>query len=390
MMRSSTLVFFCLFLGSRAGAEEAVLRVQSIRPTTPGKIAVLQQRRGSDSKAYPVSENSTGYVKDHYLTDPNTLAALEFLIGGRVGINSNTEIEVVNERSVADGAPVKRVILSSGSVWVKADGKTLKQPLEIQTNGGVMGIKGTEFTAEVQSDGRTRVCCFESNSQLGGVEIRDPSGAVLGVARPGDDYQFDLRSAPVVQHYDDIQRFRSETLHRSFDLMLNNPMFQQFFGEAGEHLAFGVNTAYQATNMVADLQNGPLAPVMGLSQQVQTKGASLQTLIDWGQSLENPPPPAAANFPQALGPDGPQPAGPYPSFRWTGLSGCSGYVVMLGRDSQLQDLVYTGRAARPPLAYPAAMRPLEPGTYHWRVIPVDERNQPISGLRGAQASFSVR
>lgn len=389
-MRSSFLSLFCLYLSATAGAEEAVLRVQSIRPAVAGKTAVLQQRHGGESKAYEVSENSTGYVKDHYLTDPNMVAALEFLIGGRVGINSNTEIEIVNERSVRDGTPVKRVILSNGSLWVKADAKTLKQPLEIQTNGGVMGIKGTEFTAEVQPDGRTRLCCFESNSQLGGVEVRDSTGKMLGVARPGDEYQFDLRSAPVVQHYEDIQRFRNDTLQRSFDVMRNNPMFQQFFGEAGEHLAFGVNTAYQAANLVGDLQNGPLAPVVGLNQQVQSKGASLQTLIDWSASLKNSPTPAAANFPQALSPDGPQPAGSYPSFRWTGLSGCAGYVIMLGKDSQLQDLVYTGRSVNAPLAYPATMRPLEPGTYHWRVIPVDQLDQPVSGLRGAQASFTVR
>lgn len=389
MRKCSCLVTLCLYLSQLAGSEEPVLRVQSIRAVTPARPAVLQQRHAGESKAYQVSENSTGYVKDHYLTDPNTVAALEFLIGGRVGINHNTEIEIVNERSIADGSPVKRVILGSGSLWVKADAKTLKQPIEIQTNGGVMGIKGTEFTAEVQPDGRTRLCCFESNSQQGGVEIRDNQGKLLGVARPGDDYLFDLRSAPVVQHYDDIQRFRNETLQRSFDVMRNNPMFQQFFGEAGQHLAFGVNTAYQAANSVADLQNGPLAPVVGLNQQVQSKGASLQTLINWSASLKNSPSPAAANFPQALSPDGAQPSTAYPSFRWSPVGGCQGYVVMLGRDSQLQELIYTGRTNATGLVYPAEMRPLTSGIYHWRVIPVDEKDQPVAGLRGAQASFRV-
>ena len=36
------------------------------------------------------------------ITDPNTVAAVEFTIGGRVGINSNTSVTVASERSVAD------------------------------------------------------------------------------------------------------------------------------------------------------------------------------------------------------------------------------------------------------------------------------------------------
>lgn len=386
----SGILALSLSLGSWAWGEEAVLRVQSIRPVSQEKAAVLQQRRAGESKAFQVSENSTGYLKDHYLTDPNTVAALEFLIGGRVGINSSTEIEILNERSVSDGSAVKRVVLSSGSLWVKADAKSLKQPLEIQTNGGVMGIKGTEFTAEVLPDGRTRICCFESNSPIGGVEIHDNSGNMLGVAKPGDEIQFDLRSAPIVHHYDDIQRFREESLQRSFEVMLTNPMFKRFFGEAGQHLAFGVNTAYEAANSVADLQNGPLAPVVDLQGQVQAKGASLQTLLDWSASMKKTSSPTASNFPRGLTPDGPQSPGPYPSFFWTGVTGCQSYVILLGRDSELRELVYTGRSLAPPLAYPSSMRPLEAGTYYWRVIPVDDRDQPIAGLRGAQASFTVQ
>lgn len=118
----STVLLLCL--SQCVHTEEPVLRVQSIRPVAP-ETAVLQHRRAGEVRAYPVSENSTGYLKDHYLTDPNTVAALEFLIGGRVGINSNTEIEVIDERSVADGSPVKRVVLSNGSLWVKANARSL-------------------------------------------------------------------------------------------------------------------------------------------------------------------------------------------------------------------------------------------------------------------------
>jgi hypothetical protein len=80
-------------------------------------------------------------VRDFIRTGPTCLACLEFLIGGRVGINKGTFIEIVNERSVADGSTsVWQVAMKSGSLWWKQN--ELKQPIEIQTNGGVMGIKG--------------------------------------------------------------------------------------------------------------------------------------------------------------------------------------------------------------------------------------------------------
>lgn len=82
-------------------------------------------------------------VGDFIRTGPQTIVGLEFLIGGRVGLNKSTAVEIVNERAVADvGTGVYRAILKQVHLWLVADAKQLKQPLEIQTNGGVMGIKG--------------------------------------------------------------------------------------------------------------------------------------------------------------------------------------------------------------------------------------------------------
>ena len=67
-------------------------------------------------------------------TDGNTIAALEFAIGGRVGLNKGSELRVVGDRKVA------RARLEAGGMWAKC--QKLEQPLEIQTKGGVTGIKG--------------------------------------------------------------------------------------------------------------------------------------------------------------------------------------------------------------------------------------------------------
>ena len=83
------------------------------------------------------------YIGDFIKTGPDTIMAIEFLIGGRGGVNRGTCIEIVNERSVADGHNgARRLVLKNAALWTKADAKALKQPLEIQTNGGTMAIKG--------------------------------------------------------------------------------------------------------------------------------------------------------------------------------------------------------------------------------------------------------
>jgi hypothetical protein len=122
-------------------SDDATARMQDIDSTKPGEAPSFTVVR--DGVTYAGSVNSTLQTGDIITTGPNTIAALEFLIGGRVGINRNTEIVMVNERAVRDGkVSLRTLILKNGSLWVKADAKALKEPIEIQTNGGVMGIKG--------------------------------------------------------------------------------------------------------------------------------------------------------------------------------------------------------------------------------------------------------
>jgi hypothetical protein len=88
-------------------------------------------------------ENMLLQLHDRLCTGPDTLALIEFLIGGRVSVNSSTEVIVDTERSVVDGnngaARTGNKALAS---LFKLDARALKQPLEIQTNGGTMAIKG--------------------------------------------------------------------------------------------------------------------------------------------------------------------------------------------------------------------------------------------------------
>jgi hypothetical protein len=81
------------------------------------------------------------WIGDQIITDNNTLVAIEFIIGGRVGINKDSWVTIVSERSVADTTiDLKKIILRKAGMLARM--YRLKEPLEIQTNGGVFGIKG--------------------------------------------------------------------------------------------------------------------------------------------------------------------------------------------------------------------------------------------------------
>lgn len=123
-------------------ADARTARVQSIEQVEKtGAAAVITVTR--DGKKYSASKNSVLQDGDVATTGDNTVLALEFLIGGRVGVNRSSSVELVNERSVSNaGQTGPRAKLTSGSAWVKPASQTLKQPLEIQTNGGIMGIRG--------------------------------------------------------------------------------------------------------------------------------------------------------------------------------------------------------------------------------------------------------
>ncbi|MBN9418395.1 MAG: FecR domain-containing protein [Candidatus Eremiobacteraeota bacterium] len=406
----ATLTFGLLMLGT-VFADEPVCRVQSISKVGDGSAPFLVQKKPKDPKNYPATLNSTGYVQDHYITDGNTVAALEFLIGGRVGINKNTDIEIIDARSVSDGKPVKRVVLKNGGLWVKAEAKSLKQPLEIQTNGGVMGIKGTEFTVETQQDGTDRVCCFESNSSQGGVEIRDKSGKVVGLAKPGEEYLLALKKAPVVTPHSDVQQFRQDTFNRGFSsfqgtpegqLMLSGAAYVPYFGGA---LSMASGASY-TVDAVANFERNPAAALAALWSTANSAAGMAGGHINtggWGgmissglstaashQSNEKPKP----EFPYDVSPDASpeskttKETGAFPQLSWHGIDDVESYAVLISKDENLNEVVWMDQTKNTQINYPATARPLTPGKYFWRIVPLDGEDKPTK--TGAQTYFTVK
>ncbi len=82
------------------------------------------------------------FVGDVIASSKGTAIAIEFLIGGRVGIKPGRSIKIINEgeASIEDGGHWTKMVLKSGGLWSKFAKQD--KPLTIQTRGGVMGIKG--------------------------------------------------------------------------------------------------------------------------------------------------------------------------------------------------------------------------------------------------------
>jgi FecR protein. len=103
-----------------------------------------------DGKRYTATKDSLLQVGDILETGKDTLAAIEFAIGGRVGINGNSKVTIVGDRDVESGQTgPRKVILNKGRIWVNEFASPHSDPqsggppaLEITTNGGVTGIRG--------------------------------------------------------------------------------------------------------------------------------------------------------------------------------------------------------------------------------------------------------
>ncbi len=125
-----------LFTGAPPGTVAVVVEKKSVTPGQRTSAYVQRDGMGPRKLLYSGDFLQPGDVIG---TDGNTVMALEFALGGRVGVNKSSEIEITTERSV-NSTTTDALKISKGGLWAKCG--ALKEPLEIQTNGGVIGIKG--------------------------------------------------------------------------------------------------------------------------------------------------------------------------------------------------------------------------------------------------------
>jgi hypothetical protein len=120
-------------------------------PPAPDEVATIVEikvKGGGAPKGYieeragtqrPLAVGALLRIGDTAVTGEDTTAAFEFAIGGRVGVKPETKVKVTSERSARLIGVDPNAKDEPGGIWAKCD--KLKEPMEVQTNGGIMGMK---------------------------------------------------------------------------------------------------------------------------------------------------------------------------------------------------------------------------------------------------------
>ncbi|MBX3168907.1 MAG: FecR domain-containing protein [Candidatus Eremiobacteraeota bacterium] len=355
-MRKPALAWLLLICSPAAGwAEEPVLRLINIQGV--GAAPHMQRRAAGDSKWYQAFLGTEGYLADHFKTDAQTVAALEFAIGGRVAISRDTEIEVLSERSVNAISASQRVLMRSGHLWMRS-ARPLARPLEIQTNGGTLGIKGTEFTVEALPD-QTQVAVME-----GAVEVKDLQAKYLGVAQAGDVYHLKTNPKPedvlAVEHLDpnQMQGYKESFLLRAELASIRQSLEQS----ARTHLNELMQKLEGLKGVDEHVNRGMVEPFGAAIGMSPSGGFALST--------RNTSP---------LG----------TTFAWDNVPGADGYVIFVSDTAQFNNILFSDRVRDTRAVYPETARPLKPGRYYWRIIPVGNNDQVLEGVGAAQSTFEI-
>lgn len=129
----------------------SVAKIVSIRTVRPDNPSHFTERRAPstkleifrDGKWSTARDDMNLHIGDKLRTDEITETSFEFAIGGMIGIKKDSFVIVTGENSASgkeDASNRAKILLDKGAAWAKC--QKLSEPLEIQTNGGVMGIKG--------------------------------------------------------------------------------------------------------------------------------------------------------------------------------------------------------------------------------------------------------
>lgn len=393
MRKFWTSLLFLGLLGLPALAQDNVAKVVEIKEVKSGGKQLSYQRAGQGPWAAFV--NMDGKTKDIFTTDANTAAALELDLGGRVAIKPNSSIEVVSERSVKDASKtVKKLKVNKGGVWAKCG--QMKESLEIQTTGGVMGIKGTEFIVDTTSSGNTTVSLLE-----GSIEVSDPSGKPIGTMKPGDQWVLAVAQAPVQKNYaPDTLRTNIQQSSEWNQVYQALNMVSMISSWVPGGVPYAGTAVFAAANLATvDFENDP----WGSTQKILNAANSIPGVSIpgtgylpggmWGGGGGSSKP-AEPNFITNLTPDhsqaGQPPAPPTPTFSWKPIPEAKTYAILVSPNEQMAqgtwEWYYT--TASPSATY--AGKPLPPGRHYWRVVPLDEEQKPLEDKKGSQTYFDVK
>lgn len=331
------------------------------------------------------------YVKDILETDSDTIACIEFLNGSQLGINKDARIEIISTSDVRDitrRGIIKKIMVKAGTVWAKI---TRKQPegFSVETNRGVLGVKGTEFVVQVDP-----VKKEEKVTVLEGRVSYQSGEAGPKILNPGDVLSLLGGGMPRIAQFavSDLQN----QLRKEFPAL--NPQLQSLLAVKFGDALSSVNTAQL---------NRALGQAHALQSQISHMDALVQQQLS---KVKSQVPGGFGNIPfggrisssqkkevkqvKNLAPNQKIVSTYFPKFTWDKLDGVDRYRVMVTLRPIKKDEKNPGYYAMEEIkensfVYPKNARYLKPGvTYYWMVIPLDSKGK-LKGKPSEPGKFTM-
>lgn len=363
-----TLLVIALTLASSA---DPVARVQAIDGGR--NLFYKEQAQQPEYRAHVEMDTHQG---NHLRTDPQSLATLRFFLGGLANIDKGTEVAIVSERDL--DVVSRTVTVKKGNLWARFDKQ--KAPIKIQTAGGAMGIRGTEFVVQVDPEGKTTLSVLE-----GEIEVFPAVGEVA-LAGAGSEVRMgpndELRVlAKTVLELEERLAQECPQLYQLREVLLETRELHQDLRET----EFTVAATSREVNLAHRRIHEGLLKQKGGGSSAHDTGVSTGRADDLLAELEAKMERTANKSPSETATSGP-PAGEL-FFEWAGLPGQRFALMILDEkdDNQVHWLDYTANTS---YSYPADAKPLPAGVYRYRVIPMDAQGNHQG--RAVEALFETR
>lgn len=372
------MFLFCIFSACFAEDLPKVADVAEIKGT-------LEVKKPSETAWSAATVKMPAYIQDQFKTDANSVADLEFLVGGHVGINKNTIIEITGVRDAKDVTKkslTQKIILKAGAIWAKFSGQD--KSLQFQTQGGVLAIKGTEFVVEENAAAKeTKIYVLE-----GEVAYTTPKEEIT--AKAGDKITIPWENVPVVKHYKP-EELKNECKNNFAELYEGIKNILQFVSMAQSFAGGSVvdTSSLGYACMAVDVINNPAEAIKNYAVSTASSyvpgpfGSVISGAASSESQQEKKP-----DFPTSLSPDQTEISDLNPYFSWKAYEGADSYLVLLSPKEDMKDLYWSQQITSTSVQYPSWAKTLEKGVkYYWRVIAAS-KDKPVS--KASQTFFTAK
>ncbi|MCL5056371.1 MAG: FecR family protein [Firmicutes bacterium] len=315
-------------------------------------------------------QNMPNYLYDKIKTGDHSHTTLEFKDGTQVGINQNTEVYIdtnTTVKNITKETFLKRIFLDVGSIWCKVTKQKENESFTVQTRGGVLGVRGTQFAVSTTGNNRMKVYVIEGTVMAG------PSVNQLTQAIPAG-YKATIERGKVIQEIE----IGAGIAHIVADA-LGAPWYAHWGIDIGAGLAEGAPPQQIAINAAEDAAVWYI-PYGGY-------GIGIARIFGFGGPPK--PPPQPANL---------QPVGMVytytPTFSWSGIPGAKQYEVLVSRTPFQKQMpksswVWIARVDKNFVQYPETATFLMPGTTYWWTVAGLTSNGKLAGREAYPVQFTM-